>query len=120
MGLLTECLARLQDKTVLFKYVLEEYCTVRRSYLVQTFIEALTHGGPDEKPPPIEHHAHDPQKYVGDMLAWLNQAFRQERDNVHLLLEKCNKNGTDISTKKFFWLILIYEALFDFRFVGSN
>ncbi|XP_044732547.1 conserved oligomeric Golgi complex subunit 6 isoform X2 [Chrysoperla carnea] len=91
IDLLTECLSRLQDRTVLFKYVLEEYCTVRRSYLVQTFIEALTKGGPDNNPPPIEVHAHDPQKYVGDILAWLNQAILIERDNIHILVEKCNK-----------------------------
>lgn len=84
---------RVYNLLLFYRYVLEEYCTVRRSYLVQTFIEALTKGGPDNNPPPIEVHAHDPQKYVGDILAWLNQAILIERDNIHILVEKCNKAG---------------------------
>ena len=44
------------------------------------FITALTRGGPSGMPRPIEVHAHDPQRYLGDMLAWVHQALASERD----------------------------------------
>jgi hypothetical protein len=34
---------------------------------------ALTRGGPGGLPRPIEIHAHDPRRYVADMLAWVHQ-----------------------------------------------
>jgi len=37
-------------------------------------------------PRPIEVHAHDPLRYVGDMLGWLHQALASERDLVLALL----------------------------------
>jgi hypothetical protein len=43
--------------------------STRQSFLLQSFIEALTRGGPNGLPRPIELHAHDPTRYVGDMLA---------------------------------------------------
>ncbi len=38
------------------------------------FIGALTRGGPGGMPRPIEMHAHDPRRFVSDMLAWVHQA----------------------------------------------
>jgi len=79
----------------------DEICTVRRSVLAQMFIDALTKGkriyksytnqkkkkfffpsylgGPNGTPRPMELHAHDPMRYVSDMLAWLHQALASER-----------------------------------------
>ena len=37
------------------------------------FVTALTRGGPGGMPRPIEVQAHDPRRYVGDMLAWVHQ-----------------------------------------------
>lgn len=31
-------------------------------------------------PRPIEMNAHDPRRYLGDMLAWLHQALASERE----------------------------------------
>lgn len=53
---------KLQDRPVLFKYVIDEYATARRSVLVRNFIDALTVGGPHGNPKPIEMHAHDPKR----------------------------------------------------------
>lgn len=53
---------KLQDRPVLFKYVIDEYATARRSVLVRNFIDALTIGGPNGNPKPIELHAHDPKR----------------------------------------------------------
>lgn len=45
----------------------------RHGALFQRFIVALTRGGPGGLPRPIEIHAHDPRRYVADMLAWVHQ-----------------------------------------------
>ena len=45
----------------------------RHGALFQRFIVALTRGGPGGLPRPIEMHAHDPRRYVADMLAWVHQ-----------------------------------------------
>jgi hypothetical protein len=37
-------------------------------------------------PRPIEVHAPDPQRYVGDMLGWLHQAMAGEKELVGALL----------------------------------
>jgi hypothetical protein len=61
--------------------------------LVRVFIDALTQGGPGGTPKPIEMHAHDPKRYVGDMLAWLHQTVPNERENLLMLLKGCDKTG---------------------------
>lgn len=68
---------------------MDEYCTVRRQLLVRAFIDALTSGGRGGTPRPIELHAHDPLRYVGDMLAWLHQATPGEREALQALLREC-------------------------------
>ena len=44
------------------------------------FIAALTRGGPGGMPRPIEMHAHNPRRYIGDMLAWVHQSLASERE----------------------------------------
>jgi hypothetical protein len=48
----------------------------RKSYILSSFLHALTKGHPR----PIELHAHDPIRYIGDMLAWVHQAMAGERE----------------------------------------
>ncbi|KAH8307738.1 hypothetical protein KR044_011752 [Drosophila immigrans] len=93
--LIVEAMSRLQDRPVLFKYVIDEYAIARRAVLVRQFIEALTEGGPGGNPRPIELHAHDPKRYIGDMFAWLHQSIPNEKENLTLLFKKCDKH--DIS-----------------------
>ncbi|XP_062131457.1 conserved oligomeric Golgi complex subunit 6 [Drosophila sulfurigaster albostrigata] len=93
--LIVEAMSRLQDRPVLFKYVIDEYAIARRAVLVRQFIEALTEGGPGGNPKPIELHAHDPKRYIGDMFAWLHQSIPNEKENLTLLFKKCDKH--DIS-----------------------
>lgn len=63
--------------------------------LVRLFIEALTEGGANGSLKPIELHAHDPKRYIGDMFAWLHQAIPNEKENLSMLIKKCDKNGSD-------------------------
>ncbi|KAG9460053.1 hypothetical protein H6P81_004561 [Aristolochia fimbriata] len=74
-------------KLVLFKYCAEEVANMRHHALFRRFLSALTRGGPGGLPRPIEVHAHDPLRYVGDMLGWLHQALASERELVLVLLD---------------------------------
>ena len=73
--------------------MVDEYCTARRSIVVRSFLDALTIGGPHGNPRPMELHAHDPPRYVGDMLAWLHQMTPTEKENVQALLKGCDISG---------------------------
>lgn len=86
--LIVMAMNKLQDRPVLFKYVIDEYATARRSVLVRNFIDALTVGAKS-----IEMHANDPKRYIGDMFAWIHQAVPSEKENLLLLLKQCDKNG---------------------------
>ena len=44
-GALCEAMAALQDRSVLFKYTLDEFCAARRTTVVRSFIHTLTRGG---------------------------------------------------------------------------
>ncbi|XP_057326949.1 conserved oligomeric Golgi complex subunit 6 [Microplitis mediator] len=94
--LLIKAMSKLQERPILFKYIIDEYCTARRSIIVGSFIDALTLGSTTGGTPnPIELRADDPTRYVGDMLAWLHQAIPMEKENLMTLLKACDK--TDIS-----------------------
>ncbi len=43
---LARAMRHLRRRPVMFRYVLDEYCTARRATLVRAFIDALTVGGP--------------------------------------------------------------------------
>lgn len=93
------------------RYILDEYCAARRTALVGSFIDALTLGeGFGGTPNPIEMHANDPKRYVGDMLAWLHQVIPVEKENILMLVKSCDKTGKKLS---FFHL----EFLFKYEFV---
>lgn len=70
-----------------FSDALDVLTSTRQSFLLQSFIEALTRGGPSGLPRPIELHAHDPTRYVGDMLAWVHQATAGEREFLDALFD---------------------------------
>ncbi|CAH9077587.1 unnamed protein product [Cuscuta europaea] len=85
--LLRNAVRCLKERPVLFKYCAEEVANMRHNALFRRFISALTRGGPGGLPRPIEVHAHDPLRYVGDMLGWLHQALASERELALALLE---------------------------------
>lgn len=85
-ALLILAMKHLQERPTMLKYIIDEYCAIKRSALVQAFLEAVTQGGPHGTPKPIELHAHDPPRYVGDMLAWLHQTIPSETESIRSLL----------------------------------
>lgn len=92
-SLLVKAMSKLQDKPVLFKYVLDEYCINRGLALIGSFTDEFA--SVDGTSNSIETHIHDHKRYVGDMLAWLHQAIPVEKENVLILVKDCDK--TDVS-----------------------
>ncbi|XP_078401396.1 conserved oligomeric Golgi complex subunit 6 isoform X1 [Cetorhinus maximus] len=90
-----QAMEALQDRLVLYNYILDEFGTARRSAVVRGFIDALTRGGPGGTPRPIEMHSHDPLRYVGDMLAWLHQAAASEKEHLEALLKLVTMQGVE-------------------------
>lgn len=77
-----DAIMRLDNREDLLTPVLTTLSSSRAHLLSTSFQRALTVGGPAPTymPRPIELHAHDPLRYVGDMLAWIHQAVASERD----------------------------------------
>ncbi|KAG7452966.1 oligomeric complex COG6 [Guyanagaster necrorhizus] len=75
-----EAVRRLRQRQELLTYALAELSQTRQASLLSSFLMALTRGGPSGLPRPIELHAHDPMRYIGDMLAWVHQAIAAERE----------------------------------------
>ncbi|GAA5985756.1 hypothetical protein JCM10908_007099 [Rhodotorula pacifica] len=80
-----EAVARLRNRPELLNEVLTVLGTTRSTSILNLFLDALTRGGPNGLPRPIELHAHDPIRYIGDMLAWLHQAMAGEREFLESL-----------------------------------
>ncbi|QRV75275.1 Conserved oligomeric complex COG6 [Ceratobasidium sp. AG-Ba] len=78
--IVTESVRRLRKRPALLQEALDVLASVRQATLLNAFLAALTRGGPSGLPRPIELHAHDPTRYVGDMLAWVHQAMAGERE----------------------------------------
>lgn len=77
----------LVERPVLLKCCLKEIISARQASIVRRFFEALTKGGSGTKRvKPIEMQAHDPLRYIGDILAWTHQAAAYEREIIGSLL----------------------------------
>jgi hypothetical protein len=71
----------------MIRMALSTLAETRQAALLQMFLTALTRGGPDGLPRPIELHAHDSVRYVGDMLAWIHQAVAWEHEFLESLFD---------------------------------
>ncbi|PBP26153.1 hypothetical protein BUE80_DR002923 [Diplocarpon rosae] len=79
----------LAERPSLFQNCLEFFAEAREHILSDSFYTALTgtsvNGEPDTSVKPIELAAHDPLRYVGDMLAWTHSATVSEREALEVL-----------------------------------
>lgn len=89
---LSTAMLTLANRPILFKYTLDEYCNSRRNAIVKLFIDALTKGGANGNPRPIELNSHDPLRYMGDMLAWIHQSTASENEFLRSLFRKFKEN----------------------------
>ncbi|KAF8526040.1 oligomeric complex COG6 [Hysterangium stoloniferum] len=78
--IMKESVRLLRKQPDLLSEALKSLSQTRQATLLTTFLDALTRGGPSGLPRPIEIHAHDPTRYVGDMLGWVHQAVAGEHE----------------------------------------
>lgn len=77
----------MRRRPALFNEALGSLSLTRQNTLLSFFLAALTKGGAGGYPRPIELHAHEPTRYVGDMLAWIHQATAGEREFLDGIFE---------------------------------
>ncbi|KIN00926.1 hypothetical protein OIDMADRAFT_179793, partial [Oidiodendron maius Zn] len=79
----------LAERPTLFQNCLDFFAEARENILSDAFYTALTgtsvQGEEDKTIKPIELVAHDPLRYVGDMLAWIHSATVSEREALEAL-----------------------------------
>lgn len=79
----------LAERPSLFQSCLDFFAEARENILSDAFYTALTgmlvSGEEDKSIKPIELVAHDPLRYVGDMLAWIHSATVSEREALEVL-----------------------------------
>ncbi|TVY40221.1 Conserved oligomeric Golgi complex subunit [Lachnellula occidentalis] len=79
----------LAERPSLFQSCLDFFAEAREHILTDAFYTALTgtsvNGQEDTSVKPIELVAHDPLRYVGDMLAWTHSATVSEREALEVL-----------------------------------
>jgi hypothetical protein len=79
----------LAERPALFQSCMDFFAEAREHTLSDSFHAALTGStagtaaAPDAKP--IEFQAHDPLRYIGDMLAWSHSATVSEREALEIL-----------------------------------
>ncbi|KAH8813769.1 oligomeric Golgi complex subunit 6 [Flagelloscypha sp. PMI_526] len=84
---LIESIRRLRNRPELLTESLTQLSQTRQTAILSAFLTALTRGGPSGLPRPIALHAHDPIRYVGDMLAWVHQSIAAEREFLEGLFD---------------------------------
>ncbi|CAO2654228.1 Nn.00g109610.m01.CDS01 [Neocucurbitaria sp. VM-36] len=77
----------LAERPALFQSCLDSFAEARETILSDSFHAALTGSNSEEHiaTKPIEFHAHDPLRYVGDMLAWVHSTTVSEREALENL-----------------------------------
>ncbi|KAF2115251.1 oligomeric Golgi complex subunit 6 [Lophiotrema nucula] len=78
----------LAERPALFQSCLDFFAEARENILSDSFYAALTGSTTDNTnfaTKPIEFHAHEPLRYVGDMLAWGHSATVSEREALEVL-----------------------------------
>ncbi|KAJ2906662.1 Golgi transport complex subunit 6, partial [Coemansia aciculifera] len=78
--MLRQALRRLQAHPALLDAAAAEIARARREAVGRAFVAALVRGGAGGTPRPIDAHAGDAPRYVGDMLAWAHQACAEEAE----------------------------------------
>ena len=88
-SIIRRALRALAERPTLFQSCLDLFAEAREHVLTDAFYSALTGSSSqnDLNPmtKPIEFYAHDPLRYVGDMLAWTHSATVSEREALESL-----------------------------------
>eukprot|EP01028_Stygiella_incarcerata_P000919 TRINITY_DN1144_c0_g2_i1.p1 TRINITY_DN1144_c0_g2~~TRINITY_DN1144_c0_g2_i1.p1 ORF type:complete len:736 (+),score=231.22 TRINITY_DN1144_c0_g2_i1:102-2309(+) len=75
---------------IVFEVCVQEMMDRLGKWILSEFLDALSTGGRgDRHGPPIDLHAHDPVRYVGDILAWVHQEVVIFKEHLRgLFIEK--------------------------------
>jgi hypothetical protein len=93
-ALMVQAFEALQERPILLSYCLEEIAQTRSLAVSDGFLDALTIGGPNGVPRPIDIQAHDPKRYVGDMAAFIHQVLASELELLNGgILRKVKKSA---------------------------
>ncbi|KAF3010569.1 Golgi transport complex subunit 6 [Curvularia kusanoi] len=87
----------LAERPTLFQSCLDSFAEAREIILFDSFQTALTGSKTDTShiaTKPIDFYAHDPLRYVGDMLAWTHSTTVSEREALEVLFVS---DGDEIS-----------------------
>ena len=88
-SMIRRALRSLAERPTLFQDCLLFFAEAREHILANSFYAALTGSSAEsgQKPAmkPIEFYAHDPLRYVGDMLAWTHSTTVSEREALETL-----------------------------------
>ena len=90
-------LRTLKNAPSFHRHTLELISSLRRSEITRRFLLALTQGY--NGVPPIEMKAHDPQSYVGEMLAFVHQSLSMEKEIVCGLIDKNTSDEYELNTE---------------------
>ena len=83
-----QALRVLAERPQLFQSCLDFFAEARERNLVDGFYAALVGSGTqtdDRTTKPMEYYAHEPLRFVGDMLAWTHSATVSERESLEVL-----------------------------------
>ena len=88
-SVIRRALRALTERPALFQSCLDFFTEARQHVLLDTFYVALAGSSNDDfqnqATKPIEFHAHDSLRYIGDMLAWTHSAAVSEREVLESL-----------------------------------
>jgi hypothetical protein len=87
----------LAERPTLFQSCLDSFAEAREIILSDSFHAALTGSNSDTShiaTKPIDFYAHDPLRYIGDMLAWAHSTTVSEREALEVLFVS---DGDEIS-----------------------
>lgn len=88
-SIIRQALRALAERATLFQSCLDYFAKAREHILTDLFYSALTGSSMGHEQntmtKPIEFNAHDPLRYVGDMLAWAHSTMVSEREALESL-----------------------------------
>ncbi|KAI1262057.1 oligomeric complex COG6 [Xylariaceae sp. FL1019] len=110
-------LRMLAERPSLFQSCLDFFAEAREQILSDSFYLALSgtssSGAKDSTIKPIELAAHDPLRYVGDMLAWAHSATVSEREALEVLFVSDGNEiakGIQEGRENEFWRLMTNEG----------
>ena len=77
-------LALLRSMPVYYEHCLSEVSQAHRLAVIQRFMAALSRG--EGRARPIDVHAHDAVRYVSELLRWVEEAVRAEKEFIDQLM----------------------------------